>query len=150
MLWPLNASVIRRLTRTAFIAFGWPLLVLASALGLQAPLAARPAVPPKPIRSWTGVASWYGPRFQGRKTASGQPYDMFAPTAAHPSLPFGSLIRVVNLKTGHSQLVRINDRGPAVDDRELDVSFLAASRLGMLDRGLARVRIELLEEPTRP
>jgi peptidoglycan lytic transglycosylase len=150
MLWPLDASVIRRLTRTAFIAFGWPLLILLSALGLQAPLAARPAEAPKPIRTWTGVASWYGPRFQGRKTASGQPYDMFAPTAAHPWLPFGSLIRVVNLRTGHSQLVRINDRGPAVDDRELDVSFLAASRLGLLDRGLARVRIELLEEPPRP
>ena len=133
MLWPLDPPVVRRLTRTALIAFGWPLLMLVSALGLQAPLAARPAETPKPIRTWTGVASWYGPRFQGRTTASGQPYDMFAPTAAHPWLPFGSLVRVVNLKTGHSQLVRINDRGPMVDDRELDVSFLAASRLGLLD-----------------
>jgi rare lipoprotein A (peptidoglycan hydrolase) len=150
MLWPLSSSVMRRLTRAACIGFGWPLLILVSALGLQGPLAARPASSPKPIRTWTGVASWYGPRFQGRRTASGQPYDMFAPTAAHPWLPFGSLIRVVNLKTGHSQLVRINDRGPAIDDRELDVSFLAASRLGLLDRGVARVRIELLEEPTRP
>ena len=150
MHWPISSPVMRRLTRAALIAFGWPLLVLVSALGLQGPLAARPAIAPKPIRTWTGLASWYGPRFQGRTTASGQPYDMFAPTAAHPWLPFGSLIRVVNLKTGHSQLVRINDRGPGVDDRELDVSFEDASRLGMLDRGVARVRIELLEEPTRP
>lgn len=150
MLWSLNSPAIRKLTRTAFIAFGWPLLILVSTLGLQGPLATRPEIPPKPIRTWTGVASWYGPHFQGRTTASGQPYDMFAPTAAHPWLPFGSLIRVVNLKTGHSQLIRINDRGPNLDDRELDVSFVAASRLGLLDRGLARVRIELLEEPTRP
>jgi rare lipoprotein A (peptidoglycan hydrolase) len=150
MRWTLDASAIRRLTRTALVAFGWPLLILVSALGLQGPLAARLAVAPKPIKTWIGVASWYGPNFQGRTTASGETYDMFAATAAHAWLPFGSLIRVVNLKTGHSQLLRINDRGPGVDDRELDVSFLAASRLGLLERGLAKVRIELLEEPTRP
>jgi rare lipoprotein A len=150
MRWTLDASAIRRLTRTAFVAFGWPLLILVSALGLQGPLAARPAIALKPIRTWTGVASWYGPNFQGRTTASGEPYDMFAPTAAHAWLPFGSLLRVVNLKTGLSQLVRINDRGPNMDDRDLDVSFMAASRLGLVNRGLAKVRIELLEEPTRP
>ncbi len=150
MRWTLDASVIRRLTRAAFIAFGWPLLILFSELGLLGRLSARPAVAPKPIKTWTGIASWYGPNFQGRTTASGRPYDMFAPTAAHAWLPFGSLIRVVNLKTGRSQLVRINDRGPNLDDRELDVSFMAASRLGLVDRGLAKVRIELLEEPTRP
>jgi rare lipoprotein A len=150
MLWPPTSPVIRRLARAAFISFGWPLLILVSALGIQGPLAARPAVAPKPIKTWTGVASWYGPNFQGRTTASGEPYDMFAPTAAHAWLPFGSLVRVVNLKTGHSQLVRINDRGPNLDDRELDVSFMAASRLGLVNRGLAKVRIELLEEPTRP
>ncbi len=141
---------MRRLTRTAFITFGWPLLILASALGLHGPLVARPVIAPKPIKQWTGVASWYGPQFQGHTTASGEVYDMFAATAAHAWLPFGSLIRVVNLRNGHSQLLRVNDRGPNLDDRELDVSFLAASRLGLLNNGLARVRIELLEEPKRP
>jgi rare lipoprotein A (peptidoglycan hydrolase) len=150
MLWPVSSAVMRRLTRAAFISLGWPILILVSALGLHGPLSARTAVPPKPIKTWTGVASWYGPSFQGRTTASGQPYDMFVATAAHPWLPFGSVIRVVNLKTGRSQVVRINDRGPNVDNRELDVSFVAASRLGLLDSGLARVRIDLLEEPKRP
>lgn len=75
---------------------------------------------------------------------------MFAPTAAHASLPFGSLIRVVNLANGHSQVLRINDRGPNLEDRELDVSFIGALRLGLLDRGLALVRIDLLEIPPRP
>ncbi len=74
---------------------------------------------------------------------------MFAYTAAHPTLPFGSLVRVVNPRTGRSQLVRINDRGPFVDDREIDVSYGVARRLGMTEKGLARVRIELLEVPPR-
>ncbi len=96
------------------------------------------------------MASWYGRKFEGRKTASGQAYDMFAATAAHPWLPFGSLLRLTNVKTGHSQLVRINDRGPYSNDRELDVSFVVASRLGMINHGVARLRIELLEEPPLP
>jgi rare lipoprotein A (peptidoglycan hydrolase) len=150
MPWPLHSPVMRRVTRAFLISLGWPLLILVFAHGLQAPLASAPAAAPKAIKSWTGLASWYGPNFQGHTTASGQVYDMFAATAAHPWLPFGSLIRVVNLRNGHSQLVRINDRGPNLDDRELDVSFAAASRLGLLGRGLAMVRIDLLEEPKRP
>jgi rare lipoprotein A len=117
--------------------------------GLQGPLVAHSAQVVHPLKVWTGIISWYGPEFHGRKTASGQLYDMFAPTAAHPSLPFGSLVRVVNMKTGHSQLVRINDRGPYINEREMDVSFLAASRLGILEKGVARVRLELLESPKR-
>jgi rare lipoprotein A (peptidoglycan hydrolase) len=138
---------------TWFAAVAWPFLILAAAPGLQAPLVARAeqqVKQAKPLRVWSGVASWYGPQFQGHQTASGQPYDMFAPTAAHPSLPFGSLVRVVNVRTGHSQLVRINDRGPFVDDREMDLSYLAASRLGLVDRGVSKVRFELLETPQRP
>jgi len=130
--------------------FSWPLLMCLVASWVQAPLAARPEQAVKPIKVWSAVASWYGPHFQGRTTASGQTYDMFAPTAAHLWLPFGSLIRVVNSRTGHSQLVRINDRGPFMDDRELDVSFLVASRLGLIGRGVESVRIELLEVPRRP
>lgn len=131
-------------------ALSWPLLVLLITPGVQAPLAARPSTPPKAIKVWSGLASWYGPEFDGKKTASGQLYDMFAATAAHPWLPFGSLLRLTDVKTGHSQLVRINDRGPFIDDRELDVSYLVASRLGLIERGVALVRIELLQEPPLP
>jgi len=131
-------------------ALSWPLVVLLIAPGLQAPSAARPSPPPKAIKAWSGVASWYGEPFDGKKTASGQTYDMFAATAAHPWLPFGSVLRLTNPKTGQSQLVRINDRGPFWGDRELDVSFLVASRLGLIECGVARLRIELLEEPPLP
>ena len=131
-------------------ALSWPLVVLLIAPGLQAPSAARPSPPPKAIKAWSGVASWYGEPFDGKKTASGQTYDMFAATAAHPWLPFGSVLRLTNPKTGQSQLVRINDRGPFWGDRELDVSFLVASRLGIVECGVARLRIELLEEPPLP
>jgi rare lipoprotein A len=131
-------------------ALSWPLVVLLITPVVQAPLAARSSTPPKVIKVWSGVASWYGQSFDGRKTASGQVYDMFAATAAHTWLPFGSLLRLTNPKTGHSQVVRINDRGPFSGDRELDVSFTVASRLGLLDCGVARLRIELLQEPPLP
>ncbi len=75
---------------------------------------------------------------------------MFALTAAHQKLPFGSIVRLVDLTTGYAQLVRINDRGPYTDNREVDVSYLVASKLGLLERGVDPVRIELLEEPRRP
>jgi len=145
-----STQVVRRLTRIAFVVFFWPLLVLTYAPGLQGPLAAYPSQPIRPIKSWVGLASWYGPGFQGRVTANGEAFDMFAPTAAHPWLPFGSLVRVINMDNGRSQVVRINDRGPTVEDRELDVSFIAAIRLGLLESGLARVRIDVMEEPKRP
>ena len=131
-------------------ALAWPLLVLLIAPGVQAPLAARPSTPVKAIKVWSGLASWYGPEFDGKKTASGQIYDMFAATVAHPWLPFGSLLRLTDMKTGHTQLVRVNDRGPFIDDRELDVSYLVAARLGLIDRGVALLRIELLQEPPLP
>jgi len=131
-------------------ALSWPLVVLLITPVVQAPLSARPSNPPKPIKVWSGVASWYGGEFDGRTTASGQVYDMFAATAAHPWLPFGSLLRVTNPRTGQSQIVRINDRGPFMCDRELDVSFIVASRLGLIESGVARLRIELLKEPQLP
>ncbi len=144
------STFMRQRLSISSAALSWPLLVLLITPGVQAPLAARPSTPPKAIKVWSGLASWYGPEFEGKKTASGQLYDMFAATAAHPWLPFGSLLRLTDLKTGHSQLVRINDRGPFIDDRELDVSYLVASRLGLIDRGVALVRIELLQEPPLP
>lgn len=131
-------------------ALTWPLLTFVFSLALQAPLTAHVAPAIKPLKVWSGLVSWYGPRFVGRITASGQPYDMFGLTAAHPSLPFGSIVRLVNVKTGLSQVVRINDRGPYANNREMDVSFLVATRLGLLDQGVGRVRMELLEEPRRP
>jgi rare lipoprotein A len=127
----------------------WVLLRFLFTPALQAPLVARPSEPIKPLKVWEGRASWYGSRFHGRKTANGEIYNMNATTAAHQSLPFGSLVRLVDLKTGKSQIVRINDRGPFVEGRELDVSAHTATRLGMVDRGVARLRIELLEVPKR-
>ena len=131
-------------------AVRWVLLMFVLASSLHAALVvALPKQPVLPLRVWKGTASWYGSRFHGRRTANGETYDMFAYTAAHPTLPFGSLVRVVNPRTGRSQLVRINDRGPFVDDREIDVSYGVARRLGITEKGLARVRIELLEVPPR-
>jgi len=131
-------------------ALRWALLMFLVSQGLEAPLGAHISKQVKPIRVWTAKTSWYGAKFQGRKTASGERYDMYAPTAASTSLPFGSLVRVTNPMTHMAQLVRINDRGPFIDDRDLDVSYLVACRLGILDNGVSPLRVELLEVPQRP
>ncbi len=130
-------------------AIRWLLLMFIIAPAVEAPLVAHPSEPIRPLKVWQGLASWYGRRFHGRVTANGETYDMNALTAAHPTLPFGSLVRVVNLKTGQSRVVRINDRGPFVEGREIDLSRETASRLGMGKSGLAQVRLELLEVPQR-
>jgi hypothetical protein len=108
-----------------------------------------PASPAAPLAIWDCISTWYGEPFDGQLTASGEPYDMFAQTAAHPTLPLGSVVRVVNLRNHRSAVVRINDRGPYVEGRELDVSYEVARQLGFDERGLARVRLELLEVPQR-
>jgi rare lipoprotein A len=95
------------------------------------------------------VASWYGEEFQGRETANGETFNMYGTTAASLNLPFGSLVRLVNPKTGKSQIVRINDRGPYVEGREMDVSYEVARRLGIDSVGVSRLRMELIEVPTR-
>jgi rare lipoprotein A len=128
-------------------AVRWILLMFLFAQGLEAPLVATPSTPIKPLKVWTGIASWYGPRFQGRTTANGEQFDMTALTAAHPTLPFGSLVRVTNPRSGKSQVVRINDRGPFVEGRELDVSYAVANKIGLINGGLVRLRLELLEVP---
>jgi len=99
-----------------------------------------------------GVASWYGPGFHGNQTANGERYDQNALTAAHRTLPFNTVVRVVNLNNGKSVDVRINDRGPFVDNRIIDLSRAAASRIDMIDSGLAPVRLILLssERPIDP
>ncbi len=116
---------------------------------VQAPALARAVEPTKPIKVWQAVASWYGGKFQGRKTAYGEIYNMYALTAAHPTLPMGSLIRVANPKNGRSRLVRVNDRGPYFPGREIDLSYRVAEELGIAEIGVAQVRIELLEVPKR-
>jgi len=94
-----------------------------------------------------GIASWYGPGFHGKRTASGEVYDMYAMTAAHRTLPFGTIVRVVDLDTGKSVVVRINDRGPFIEGRIIDLSYAAAVELGMVRKGLARVGIQILRWP---
>ena len=122
---------------------------------LQPPLASpNPKLGIKPIRSFICLSSWYGGNFDGQLTANGEIYDMYGQTAAHPTLPLGSVVRVMNLRTRRSAIVRINDRGPYVPGRELDVSYEVARELGFARRGTARVRVELLKVPsskaTRP
>jgi len=95
--------------------------------------------------SQEGLASWYGRRFHGKKTASGEAYDMYAMTAAHPTLPIPSYARVTALDTGKSVMVRINDRGPFHSSRIIDLSYTAAHKLGYLSRGSTRVRVESID-----
>ncbi len=97
-----------------------------------------------------GVASWYGRRYHGQKTSSGEPYDMFAMTAAHPTLPIPSYARVTRPDTGKSVVVRINDRGPFLHDRIIDLSYVAAWKLGYIERGSATVIVEALPPDGAP
>jgi rare lipoprotein A len=97
---------------------------------------------PKPLHVQTGIASWY----RDHRTASGERFSVNAMAAAHRTLPFGSKVRVIDLKTGHSVIVRINDRGPYIRERIIDLTVGAARELGTFHRGIARVRIEVLRE----
>jgi rare lipoprotein A len=108
------------------------------------PAAPRPA--PEPQRQ-VGLASYYAHGHHGRRTASGERFDMGEMTAAHRTLPFGTRVRVTNLDNGRQAVVRINDRGPFRKGRILDVSYAAARKLGFARRGLARVRLEVLGRP---
>jgi rare lipoprotein A len=95
-----------------------------------------------------GTASWYGEYFVGRPTASGEDFDMYDMTAAHPTLPLGSYVRVTNLRNGRVVVVKINDRGPVVAGRIIDLSFGAAQVLQFEQRGLQRVRLDLVKPRT--
>jgi rare lipoprotein A len=97
-------------------------------------------------------ASWYGPKFHGKFTANGEVYDQMALTAAHKYLSFGTLLKITNPKNGKSVIVRINDRGPYIEGRELDLSKGAAIELGILAKGVARVKIQeiALDEKNNP
>jgi rare lipoprotein A len=115
------------------------LAVILTALGCV-----RGPRPEHPGGAQYGLASWYGRDFNGRPTASGEIFDMYAYTAAHRDLPFGTRVRVTNEANGRSVVVRINDRGPWVEGRILDLSYAAAKALGMLEAGVVRVRLEVL------
>ena len=94
-----------------------------------------------------GTASWYGENFEGKPTASGEPYDMYDMTAAHLTLPMGSYVRVTNLRNGKAVVVRVNDRGPIVPGRIIDLSYGAAQALQFRQKGLQRVRLDLINPP---
>ena len=130
-------------------AFRWVLLMFLIAPGMEAPLVAHLSQPIKPIKTWSGNASWYGPGFNGRKTANGETFSTEALTAAHPNLPFGSLVRVVNPRNGRFELVRINDRGPYQEGREIDVSYRVARKLGLIHAGVSQVQLELMGLPEK-
>ena len=98
----------------------------------------------EPYYSRTGIASWYGPSFHGRPTANGERFDMNEVSAAHPTLPLPSRVRVTNLENGRQLVLRVNDRGPFVDGRLIDLSRRAAQLLGFYRKGLAKVRVEYL------
>ena len=129
------------------------LVLTAAGAAAQEPLPVSFAAAPEPYAQaaartvTTGMASWYGWQFHGRPTASGEQYDMFALTAAHPTLPFDTLVKVSLIGDDSSVDVRINDRGPFVDGRVIDLSLGAARELGMLRSGVARVRLQVLHMP---
>jgi rare lipoprotein A len=110
---------------------------------LHGSCAGIPETRPEPVFLQEGTASWYGPGFHGRRTANGEVFDQHRLTAAHRSLPLGAVAQVTNVANGSSVRVRINDRGPFVKGRVIDLSHAAAARLGMKRSGLARVRIEV-------
>lgn len=118
---------------------------LAGAVIVLTPL--RGVADPGAERIFFGIASYYSERFHGRPTASGELYDSKGLTAAHPTLPFGTLVRVHNLKNGRSLVVRINDRGPFHRGRIIDLSGTAARSLGFFRAGKAKVRLEVVELP---
>jgi len=124
---------------------------LAASALIGACATARPPAPtsaPAPPSARIGVASWYGPGFNGRHTANGEIYDQEDLTAASPTLPLGTQVIVTNLDNGRSVALRINDRGPFVKGREIDMSHRAASILGIVRPGTARVRVDVIRYPS--
>jgi len=102
----------------------------------------------KPLATETGLASWYGPPYHNRRGSNGEVYNMNAMTAAHRTLPLGSMVRVTNVKTRRSVLVRITDRGPFIPGRIVDLSLAAARKIDLVQPGVAEVKVELIESPS--
>src|SRR2546423_14080186 len=144
-----------------FIAHGLAIAFLVVSLGAAqgpniseakaAPLSSSrmsPEVRPQVVKTkpyQVGTASWYGEIFDGKPTASGEPYNMYDMTAAHLKLPMGSYVKVTNLRNGRAVVVRVNDRGPVVPGRIIDLSYGAAQALQFRHRGLQRVRLDLVD-----
>lgn len=122
-------------------------LLLAACAG---PRYAAPPWPPAAGYAEVGLASWYGRDFHGRRTSSGEIYDMYQITAAHRTLPLGTWVEVIHLETGRSVQVRVNDRGPFIAGRVIDLSYGAARVLGMVGQGVAPVRVRLLSAMAAP
>jgi len=153
--------------QTRIHALSWVVcLVVGIFVGCTTPATAPPKEPgkPRPYRvgkTWyqpvsdargfqqRGIASWYGKKFHGRKTSSGETYNMYAMTAAHKTLPLGTYVHVKRTDTNHEVTVRINDRGPFIQGRIIDLSYTAAKKIDMLGSGTARVKIIALEPDTR-
>jgi rare lipoprotein A len=140
----------RRSIQILWATLLWVPLMFLAAQSIDAPLVARSNEPSKPIKTWVGNASWYGDDFDGKKTANGEDFDSEALTAAHPTLPFGSIVRVVNPRNQKFEVVRINDRGPYQEGREIDVSYRVARKIGLTRTGVSKVRLELMQLPQRP
>ena len=113
----------------------------------EVPAVRKQVVKTKPYQ--VGTASWYGEPFEGKPTASGEPYEMHQMTAAHMSLPMGSYVKVTNLRNGRSVVVRVNDRGPIVPGRIIDLSYGAAQAIQMRGHGIQRVRLDLVKPQAR-
>ncbi len=129
-----------------------PVIAAITVIVLTASIAGAAEHRRRPKSRWRQVtrASWYGNEFRGRPTANGSRFDPRRLTAAHPTLRFGTKVRVTELSTGKSVVVEINDRGPYIEGRGIDLSHAAARSLGMVHRGIARVAIELLPQEGRP
>lgn len=133
------------------VRLGLPLAVILSGLALLAgcsrAVMTSPTVPPAAGMEEVGLASWYGAAHQGRRTASGEVFDMNQLTAAHRTLPFGTRVLVTNRETSQSAEVRVNDRGPFVEGRIMDVSYAAARQLGAVGAGIIPVRLRVISLP---
>jgi len=140
---------MRRPFFMTWAAIRWVPLMFLISPGMEAPLVAHFSQPVQPMRVWVGNASWYGAEFSGKKTANGERFNPESLTAAHPSLPFGSWVRVVNPRNGKFEVVRINDRGPYQEGREIDVSYRVARKIGLISSGVSQVRLELMQLPPK-
>jgi rare lipoprotein A len=146
-----NRSLRFPIVAAALMATGFFLTNARTASSVHAEQAANTTAAPTVHRQhWFqfGRASWYGHALQGLPTATGEAYDMNAMTCAHRTLPLGSLVRVTNLRNHRSLVLRVNDRGPMIETRVVDLSYAAAKRLGFSHQGTVRVRLDLVD--TRP
>ena len=137
-------AIRRRVPLVAGVVVG-----LASLAGCSRAVVTSPPVPPAAGMEEVGMASWYGAPHHGRRTASGEVYDMHRLTAAHKTLPFGTRVLVTNRDTSQAAELRVNDRGPFVENRILDVSYAAARLLGAVGPGVIPVRVRVLSLPAR-